>query len=322
MEEGVTTAAHEVAIRPLSEADLDDADRIFRVAFGTFVGLPDPAAFMAGTDFVRSRWRTDAASFFGAWVDGTLVGSNFATNWGTVGFFGPLTVRPDLWDQGIAKRLMEPIVQRFDAWQTRHAGLFTFAHSQKHLGLYQRYGFWPRFLTALMSKPVATSSSGAPVTGLSSIASNERPTTVAECRAVTDAVLEGLDVTLEIRAVDEQRLGDTVLVERGGRLSAFAVCHCGAGTEAGPGVCYVKFAAVRPGRNAADDFERLLAGCEELAADRGLSRVVAGVNTARHEAYAAMLARGFHTDTLGVAMQRPNEPGYNRAGAYVIDDWR
>ncbi len=35
---------------------------------------------------------------------------------------------------------------------TQHAGLFTFAHSQKHVGLYQRFGFWPRFLTALMSK--------------------------------------------------------------------------------------------------------------------------------------------------------------------------
>ena len=25
-------------------------------------------------------------------------------------------------------------------------------HSPKHLGLYQKFGFWPRFLTAIMAK--------------------------------------------------------------------------------------------------------------------------------------------------------------------------
>jgi hypothetical protein len=35
----------EIEVRPLREPDLDDADRIFRLAFGTFIGLPDPLAF-------------------------------------------------------------------------------------------------------------------------------------------------------------------------------------------------------------------------------------------------------------------------------------
>jgi GNAT superfamily N-acetyltransferase len=312
----------DVTIRPLSEADLNDADRIFRLAFGTFVGLPEPLAFMADADLVRPRWRTDAASTFGAWVNGGLAGSNFATNWGTVAFFGPLTVRPDLWDAGIGKRLMEPVLDRFDAWGTRHAGLFTFPHSQKHLGLYQRYGFWPRFLTAVMSKPVAANVTSPIGARLSALAPDQRSAVIAECRAVTDAVFDGLDVTSEIRAVDEQRLGDTLLLDRGGSLVALAVCHCGAGSEAGTGGCYVKFAAVRPSPSAGHDFEQLLAACEVFAAERALSRIVAGVNTARQEAYNAMATRGFRTDLLGVAMQRPNEPGYNRPGVYVIDDWR
>ena len=50
--------------------------------------------------------------------------------------------------------------------------------------------------------------------------------------------------------------------------------------------------------------------------------MVAGVNTARYEAYSQMFARGFRTDRQGVAMHRLNEPGYNRAGVYLIDDWR
>ena len=43
---------------------------------------------------------------------------------------------------------------------------------------------------------------------------------------------------------------------------------------------------------------------------------------ARHEAYRRILDRGFRTDLQGVAMHRPNEPGYNRPGVYLIDDWR
>ena len=35
-----------------------------------------------------------------------------------------------------------------------------------------------------------------------------------------------------------------------------------------------------------------------------------------------MLAYGFRTDVQGLAMDRPDEAGYNRPGVYVIDDWR
>ena len=142
-------------VRPLQENDLPHADRIFRLAFGTFLGLPDPTQFDASADYVRTRWLADPEAAFGAELNGEIVGSNFATNWGSIGFFGPLTVRPDLWDRGIAKRLLTPVMDTFSRWGTKHAGLFTFAQSSKHVGLYQKFGFWPRFLTAIMSKPVA-----------------------------------------------------------------------------------------------------------------------------------------------------------------------
>ena len=32
--------------------------------------------------------------------------------------------------------------------------------------------------------------------------------------------------------------------------------------------------------------------------------------------------RGFKTQLQGVTMHRPNEPGYSRAGLFVLDDWR
>jgi hypothetical protein len=85
--------AMEITIRPLRENDLSDADRIFRLAFGTFIGLPDPMKFAGDADFVRTRWLVDPAATLGAESANELIGSNFLSNWGSVGFFGPLTRR-------------------------------------------------------------------------------------------------------------------------------------------------------------------------------------------------------------------------------------
>lgn len=305
-------------VRLLREAELPEAKRIFHLAFGTFLGLPDPMQFHPDRDFLISRWRTDPSSAFGAEVNGELAGSSFLANWGSVAVFGPLTIRPDFWDRGVANRLLEATVELFPKWGTKHAGLFTFAHSAKHIHLYQKFGFWPRFLTAVMSKEVNQVTAASAVTTYSGLSASQQTECLKACRELTDTVYAGLDLRHEICAVANQKLGDTALVWENSRLAAFAVCHCGAGTEAGNGNCYVKFGAAR---NPAS-FERLLEGCELLAVKHGLSRLEAGVSLARHDAYQRMLARGFRTDIQGVAMHKPNEPGYSRPDVYALDDWR
>jgi len=304
--------------------DLAAADRVFRVAFGTYIGLPDPAQFAAGADYVRTRHTDDPASAFVAEHGGEVIGSNFATNWGSVGFFGPLTVRPDHWDHGVGAQLMTPVMECFERWDTQLAGLYTFANSAKHVGLYQKFGFWPRYLTALMAKPVQRPERVPEYTTLSSLGSAEREEMIAGCRELTDSIYERLDVTGEIRAVEQQRLGDVLLLRERSKLVAFAVCHCGPGTEAGPDSCYAKFAAARPATRSspAGHLESLLAAWEDFAQSQGLGHIKGGVNAGRTEAYAAMREYGFRTLVQGVAMHRPNEPGYSRPGCLVLDDWR
>jgi GNAT superfamily N-acetyltransferase len=292
-----------------------------RLAFGTFIGLPDPMAFMGNANYVRTRWLANPANAFAAEVGGELVGSNFATNWGSVGFFGPLTVHPDYQDRGIGRRLMEPVMDCFDRWGTRHAGLFTWAQSPKHVGLYQSCGFWARYLTAITERPVPSVTGSSPPT-ISSTSESERAARIDDCREVAGTVYQGLDLSAEVHAVEAQALGDTVLLYEDSNLVGFAICHCGPGTEAGPDTCFIKFAAVRPGSHAAEQYERLLDACDAFAADRGLSRVVAGTNMARQDAYRRLITRGFRTWLQGVTMHRPNEPGYSHGDAYVLDDWR
>ena len=313
-----------VAVRPLLEADLGAADRVMRLAFGTFLGLPDPLQFMGDRDYVYTRWRADPSAAFCAEAEGVVVGSVFVGNWGSVGFFGPLTVHPDYWEGGVAQLLLQQVMACFERWGTRHMALYTFPTSLKHVGLYRKFGFWPRFLTIVMEKEVPVDGVAAEVfwTKFSDVPVAEREAMLDRCRALTGKVFEGLDVGVEIRSVAGQQLGETVLLWAADELVGLAVCHCGAGTEAGGGECYIKFAAVNA-RGAGDVvFRRLLMACEQLAAQRGLRKLSGGMNTARQEAWAAMLDSGWRGKMVGVAMQRPNEPGYNRPGVFLIDDWR
>ena len=314
-----TTSSLAISVRPLRESELDIADRVCREAFNTFVGVPD---LFGDLDYVHTRWGTAPDLAIAAEVNGALAGSNFITCWGSFGFFGPLSVRPELWDRGVARGLMETTMDLLESAGVSHAGLFTFGHSAKHLDLYERFGFWPRFLTPILSRNV-TSVSGEHAAGWSrwsELSEAGRAEALAACREISGSLHDGLDLEREIQAVSTQSLGDTVFLEAD-RMIGFAVCHAGKRTEAGSGACYVKFGALRAGSSEAD-FDRLVYACDALAGTLGVSRLELGVNAARHEAYRRLMELGFRAGLIGVAMQRPNEPAWNRPGVYVVDDWR
>ena len=84
----------------------------------------------------------------------------------------------------------------------------------------------------------------------------------------------------------------------------------------------MKFGAVRKGSSAENLFDKLLNACEELATMHGMTHVLAGVNTACHNAYRRMIARGFRADFQGVTMLRPNEPSFDTPDCYVMCDLR
>jgi hypothetical protein len=282
--------------------------------------VPNPLEFMGDRDLLTPRWRSSHVKVLAARDAGRLIGSNVVTRWGSFGFFGPLTVLPEYWDRGVAQRLLEAAMTIFERWGVRHTGLYTFAHSTKHVALYEKFGYWPRYLTAIMTGPSEAKGAEAP-TLLSSFKKIQREQAIQACGRLTHKIDKGLDLTGEIRALLAQRTGDVVLRYTGSVLDGFAVCLNGPGSEGGEKTCYVKFGAARGGSGAGKRFDRLLAACEGFASSRRAT-IEAGVNLAREDAYRHMRFRGYRVTMQGVAMQRPHGEGFNRADAYVIDDWR
>jgi ribosomal protein S18 acetylase RimI-like enzyme len=310
-----------VRIRPMGETDLEAADRAHRLAFGTFFGLPDPARFRGDAEVVRTRWRTDPAACLAAALDGKVVGSGLGMDWGSAFILGPVTVLPELWGRGAARQLMDGLMALIAARPAvTLSALFTHPQSTKHIRLYESYGFMPQSLIGVFSKPITAAAPPVPGTLYAHLPAPEQERALADCRAIAAANYPGLDLTREIRAVAAQDLGDTVLLTDGGALGGFAICHYGAGSEAGSRRCFVKFAAVRPGAEA--QFARLVESCEGLAASVGAERLIAGVNSGRRTAYKLLQGRGYRADLNGLAMHRPDVPGYDRPDVFVIDDWR
>jgi len=311
-----------VQIAPLRENELKEAGRVVSLAFGTFLGIPNPLEFMGDRDFISARWRARNTKVLAARENGKLIGLNVATRWGSFGFFGPLTVLPEYWNHGVAQRLLTATMKVFERWGVQHTGLFTFAHSPKHVGLYQKFGYWPGYLTAIMKgTPAAPSRKPAKGTKspvlLSSLTRSKREQAITACARLTNKFKRGLDLGDEMRAVLVQQIGEVILIEGRSSLDAFAVCMHGAGSEGGEKTFYVKFGAATSGER----FERLLDAIDAFALSHG-AEVEAGVNTACGDAFQRMRSRGYRPVTLGVAMQRPHGQGFNRHGAFVLGDWR
>ncbi len=331
-------ALERVKVGPLKEAELEEADRIFRLAFGTFIGLPNPAEFMAGRDFVISRWHAPHVKGLAARDDGRLIGINMLTRWGSFAFFGPLTILPEYWDRGVAQLLLDATVKAFDKQGLKRTALFTFPQSTKHVGLYQKFGYWPGYLTALMRREPRAATEGAhsqvskPRPGtphpdrkrmvhLTTMAKSARAEAIAACAKLTNAIDKGLDLGDEIRTLLKRKTGEVVMTYTRNALDGFAICLNGPGSEGGPDVCYIKFAAARGGPGAGERFDALLDACDAFALSRG-SSIEAGMSLAEEDAFLRMRAHGYRAFAQGVAMQRPHQQGHHRGDVYVIDDWR
>ncbi len=310
-----TATAPPIKIGPLKANEIDEASRIVRLAFGTFLGLPDPMVFMGDRNFMAPRFHSKHVKVLAAREKERLIGTNVLTRWGSFAFFGPLTILPEYWDRGVAQLLLEASMKTFDAWQVRHTGLFTFPHSAKHIGLYQKFGYWPRFLTAIMTRTPEKSTQEA-VT-LSALPRSKRAEAIGACAKLSNKIDRGLDLTEEIASALKQRTGDVVLAYSRNTLDGFAVAMHGPGSEGGEKTCYLKFAAARGG----DAFSNLLHACDAFASQRG-ANIEAGMNLAREDAYRRMRAHGYRAMMQGVAMHRPNGEGVDGPETYVIEDWR
>ena len=304
-------------IKALTVSNLDEVENLYRVAFSKHIGIVDPTTFSAGSS-LKSRFEIAPDGAFGTFIDNKLVAAIFCTAWGSFGFLGPLVVLPEYWGNGLAKPLIQKSDQFYEDKEVDLAGLYTFSNSPKHIALYQKFGYWSKQLTMLMSAIVSSEITERQSVLFSELDAKAQSKYLESTKQLCDGIYKGLDVSCEIKALATCKIGNTLFIEEDGAITGFAVCHYGHGSEATSNNSYIKFAAA----TNQEQFSRLLDQCLKLSSEAGVTHMVAGVNTARHEAYVTMLESGFKIQVAAVAMLRSQHDGFNRPGAFVIDDWR
>lgn len=159
------------------------------------------------------------------WRDerGRIVAFNMVHHSGTEGWMGPLCVRPDQQGMGLGKVIVQSGMRWLRLQQARVIGLETMPRTMDNIGFYSNLGFVPGHLTVTLTLDAAVGERAART--LASFPAREKDGVLAECLALTTRVSPGYDFTRELELTDRLELGDTVLLERGGAVVGFALCH-------------------------------------------------------------------------------------------------
>ncbi len=223
-------------------------------------------------------WRTDR---------GGIAAFNIAHRSGTEGWMGPLAVMPELQARGVGRTVVEFGVDHLRALGCSVIGLETMPRTMDNIGFYSQLGFVPGPLTITVTLDAATADSR--ITLLGRLPQLERDDAIAECAALTATLRPGYDFTREIRITDALSIGETVLVRRGGQVTAYAISHSAPLVEgrARDEVRVLKFVAATDA-----DAMQLVTQLTEYARRCGTRRVAIRVQGDASRLYAALIARG------------------------------
>lgn len=249
------------------------------------------------------------------------MGSISFSRWGSVLVWGSMSIDPTAWGKKLTRPMMGLGARLHQVLGLRFSAAFTFAQSPLHVVSWQKYGLQPRYLTAVLDKPVRRRTVPAGWHRLGTASPERRAELISLAGDLTNSLYEGMRLDTELEATS-RGIGEAVVWEENGRAEGVALVHVGPFTTGGTGNCSVRFAAVRSGPGAPERYLALLEAVEGLAGELGAFAMSVAVNTARRGAYWTLLKKGWRTSLQGVSLANPDEPATCHADAWVLDEWR
>jgi predicted N-acetyltransferase YhbS len=286
----------------MREADLDAVLEITNEAFRGLVERNTgrrPEGPLFASILGRYRLELDPPGCHVAVSGEEVVGANFSVLRGTLGWFGPLAVRPEAQGRGIAQQLVTECLASAEKRGVRLMGLETLANSPQHVHLYIKLGFRPSW------------------TGISyRVAVRERrmPDGVVVDGAIPklDYLYPGYDASNDARATRSAKVGVTLTCGDG-----FAVCHHTNTLWTDTSIVYVPM-VVAPDRKT---FDTLVRGIEAVARVHGKSNVVMQVPGSSWATQEALLEHRYKPGGAALRMKRGEKADYDAAPVYYCDDW-
>jgi ribosomal protein S18 acetylase RimI-like enzyme len=304
--------AMEFSIRKMGEGDLAAVAEIEAGVFTDWYRVhrrsPEPIAERTIEELRYSTSIDPGANLVAVSAEGALVGFVFARVWGNIGWFGTFGVPTQFQGLGIGKALVSHTVERLRS-RASIVGLETMPESGANIGLYVRAGFTVGFPTVILEYPLLRE---APNLGQvdpgETVAWSDQDTgsrlrLVAAAREVSDAILPGLDYTVEFEAIETHGFGETFFSVGNEGVDGFAILRTTPFRRhdtSGRG--YIHVMAIRPGADYEKVLRSLLRQMLQRAAAVGLTRVVTGLSARYQDALELLLRSGFTSLRAAIRM--------------------
>ncbi|MFL5582814.1 MAG: GNAT family N-acetyltransferase [Gemmatimonadaceae bacterium] len=235
---------------------------------------------------------------------------------GAEGWMGPLAVRPEAQGAGIGKDVVRAGVEWLRQRSARVIGLETMPRTMDNIGFYSALGFRPGRLTLTVTLDAAHADQAPVLLGRLNRAA--RDDALAECRALTGALVPGYDFTREIELTESLGLGDTVLHFAGGRLAGFALCHAAPLVEGRSREELRVLKLVVAEEGDVDAVSRQVADYARRSATR---RAAIRVQGEYEDAYAMLIAAGGRVRWTDLRMTWPGHAERRPERGMVLSNW-
>ncbi len=274
-------------------ANIDELNEVFSTAFTEryrrdgMVGVRVPSLNPAIWRYAIEDAVDGGDAMFWRGERDDIVAFNVVHRSGVEGWMGPLAVRPDWQGSDVGKEVVRAGTRLLSTRSVRVIGLETMPRTMDNIGFYSRLGFVPGRLTITLT--VEAHEGTRKTRTLGSLSSAARDDAVAAARSLSHALLPGYDFSREMRLTQELGVGDTLILEEGGRVVGFAVFHVA------PLVDGRAREELRVLKLVLDDetrIETLVEGLADVARKHGTRRVAIRMQGEYLEAYRRLISLG------------------------------
>lgn len=266
-------------------------------------------------------WRfaiSDAEGGAMAWRDsrGQIIAFNIAHRSGVEGWMGPLAVHPDHQGHGIGKSVVIAGVEWLKERGAKVIGLETMPRTMDNVGFYSALGFTPGRLTVTLTLEGVRGRQTA--TLFSSIDDSRQVTALKKCAELIEASAPGYDYTREIGLTHSHGLGETLILESGGEVQGFAICH---GVPLVQGRVREEIRVLKMVARTPADIDELVTQLCAYTRNAAAKRVAVRVQSEYDEVYRALIQRGARVRWTDLRMSLSGYGETMPRSGIVLSNW-
>ncbi|MGQ0639923.1 MAG: GNAT family N-acetyltransferase [Gemmatimonadaceae bacterium] len=245
-----------------------------------------------------------------------IVAFNVVHRSGVEGWMGPLAVRPDWQGSDVGKEVVRAGTRLLATRNASVIGLETMPRTMDNIGFYSRLGFIPGRLTITLT--LDAQEGGRKLRTLGALGAAAREDAIEASRSLTHALLQGYDFTREMRLTQELGVGDSVILEEGGRIVGFAIFHIAPLVDGRPRE------ELRVLKLVLDDetrIEVLAEGLADAARRNGTRRIAIRMQGEYLEAYRRLIALGARVRWTDLRMYVSDYEEVRTPDGIVLSNW-